>query len=361
MRRTLAVAACAALCALALTCKKEPPVVPPNGGPDTTSHNWTFTTDSIGEFGSYLRDVALLDDGTAWAVGALFGVDTTGPFGQQAVGAMMWNGTMWMPTRVITQFTGPPTNVAPIRGVLALASNNIWFAAGSVVHWNGTSYVGYPLRGTILSGNETIEKLWGTSSSLIIGVGNEGTVVRWNGSTWLKLVSNTTVDLLDVWGSPDGSVVWACGYRPDYSESVLLRYDGAAWQTIWKTPPPVSNQPYDGLLQTVWSTGNDSLYVAGAEGVWRQHPAGGTARKEVLPLGSFPTRVRGSAGNDLFIAGFDGMVWHFNGNIWRRFHHLTNSLHVYNGVGLRGNTVIAVGADYSATIQRGLVLVGTRP
>ncbi len=349
MQRTLTLAALAALCTLALTCKKEPPVVPPNGGPDTTSHNWTFTTGSIGEFGSYFRDVAILDDGTAWAVGQIWLRDSSGQIEPQAYNVARWNGQEWSFSRA--------TNVA-LNTVFAFSANDAWAGSSAPYRWNGQQWIGFNVSGVF---NGTINKIWGVSSNRMFIVGTNGAIALFNGTTWQRLESHTTVDLLDVWGSPDGSVVWACGYRPDYSESILLRYDGAAWQTIWKTPPPVSNQPYDGLLQTLWSPGNDSLYVVGGEGVWRHHPAGGTARKEVLSLGSFPTRVRGNAGNDLFIAGFDGIVWHFNGNTWRRFHSLSNPLHVYNAVALRSNTVIAVGADYSATIQRGLVSVGSRP
>lgn len=349
---------------LALSCKKDP-VQPPPDGLDTTSHNWTFTTEVIGEFGSYLRDVALLDDGTAWAVGRLSLRDSNGQIDPTVYNLMRWNGTSWSAVRVmfpVCDNNGNEIGTAPFQcnALFVFGANDVWLTSGgNFVHWNGSVFQRYCLPPDLIQGE--IMRMWGTSTTRFFAVGRNGTIIMRNGTTWQRFESNTTVDLLDVWGSPDGSVVWACGYRPDYSESILIKYDGTTWQTVWKTPPPVSTQPYDGLLQTLWSAGTDSLYVVGGEGVWRQHPAGGTARKDVLPLGSFPLRVRGSAGNDLFIAGFDGMVWHFSGNTWRRFHHLTNSLHVYNAIALRGNTVMAVGADYSATIQRGLVLVGTRP
>ncbi len=349
--------------AIGFNCKKDPPVVPPNGGPDTTSHNWTFRTDSLGEFGSYLRDVALLEDGTAWAVGAVFGVDTTGPFGQQAVGAMMWNGTMWIPRRVITQFTGSPTNVAPIRGVLALGPSNIWFAAGSVVHWNGTSYVGYPLRGTILSGNETVEKLWGTSSNLILGVGNEGTVVRWNGSTWSKLVSNTTVDLLDVWGGPDGSVVWACGYK-DFVGTVLLKITGTTVEKVYDdldTWFRIRQDSLSGVLTSVWTNSNDKLYVITPAGLY-ECPA--TTRGEARRIWfndtyvpGFPNALRGQARNDAITVGDYHMISHYNGNTVKYFVDLRRIARLWS-VSIKGNGMVAVGDDIER--EKALVVGGRR-
>ncbi len=359
MRLNIVVPFLLTLVALLHACKEDGGPPPPDG-PDTTTHNWSFRVDTLGEFGSSFKDVALLSDGTALAVGSVFGVDTSGPFGQLPVGAMHWNGTAWAPRRIVASFSGNTTNVAPIRGIVAFTPGDIWFAAGSVVQSNGTSYIGYPLRGTILTGNETVEKLWGTSRMMIYGVGNEGTIVRWDGTSWTKLDSHTTVDLLDVWGNPDGSVVWACGYRSNYSESVLLQYSASQWRTIWKTPPPSSTQPYTGLLQSLWIPPNsDTAIVVGGEGVYRQPLHGNsTARKENVMLGSFPTCIRGRAANDFFVAGYDGMLWHFNGQTWHRYTELANTSHVFYSIAMTGQTVIAVGADYGAGIQRGLVLTG---
>jgi len=59
---------------MVLTCKKEPPVgPPPPSGPDTTSHNLSWTQYTFGGAGtagsSYFNDVAIINDTDIWAVG----------------------------------------------------------------------------------------------------------------------------------------------------------------------------------------------------------------------------------------------------------------------------------------------------
>ena len=65
----------------ALTCKKEPPVVPPPpSGPDTTSHNFTFTQYDLGgnAGSSGFKDAAIVNDTLAYAVGEIYTTDSTG-------------------------------------------------------------------------------------------------------------------------------------------------------------------------------------------------------------------------------------------------------------------------------------------
>ena len=52
---------------------------------DTTSHNWTYTLDTLGESGSYLLDVAIINDTLAFAVGEIH-------IGDSVYNIAKWNG-----------------------------------------------------------------------------------------------------------------------------------------------------------------------------------------------------------------------------------------------------------------------------
>jgi hypothetical protein len=102
--------------------------------------------------------------------------------------------------------------------------------------------------------NGELLKVWGTSSSNLFAVGRNGTIIRYNGSTWQRMQSGRDVDLLDVWGSPDGSVVWACGWE-DFKPTVLLRYRGGTWERVYEDPFPfvLRQDSLSGVLSTLWT------------------------------------------------------------------------------------------------------------
>jgi len=53
-----------------------------------------------------------------------------------------------------------------------------------------------------------LSAVWGSGPNDVWAVGDNGTIVRWNGAVWSPVASGTTNDLLGIWGSgPDD--IWA--------------------------------------------------------------------------------------------------------------------------------------------------------
>ncbi len=78
---------------IAVSCKKDPPVVPPPIVQiDTTRHEINWIIDDIGEYGSILRDVAIIDENNIWAVGELFKRFTVMTL---AYNVVHWDGQKW--------------------------------------------------------------------------------------------------------------------------------------------------------------------------------------------------------------------------------------------------------------------------
>ncbi len=70
---------------------------------DTTSHNITWEVETVGDYGSYALDVAVIDENDIWIVGQFyerFGSDTV-------YNAAHWNGNIWELVAIpITNFGG---------------------------------------------------------------------------------------------------------------------------------------------------------------------------------------------------------------------------------------------------------------
>jgi hypothetical protein len=101
----------------------------------------------------------------------------------------------------------------------------------------------------------TLHGLWHPSADFAVAVGDEGTVIAWDGAAWTKLVAPTSARLLAVWGSaPDD--LWIGG-DPDESGTVLLHYDGNAFSRAQET----AGQSF--TIRDIGGPAADQLYAVG--------------------------------------------------------------------------------------------------
>ena len=170
---------------------------------DTTSHYVSWESFVIGDRG-VLRDVAIINENNIWVVGEIY-VDTASGSGLH--NAAHWNGNKWE-IKKIEYIYNDQGWIAPLYSIFAINTDDIWVGSNQPMHWNGEKWEQFDLTSSVFNG--WINKTWATSNNQVYIVGNEGNMAIYDGTTWHKLKSNTEVDLIDVWGSEDGSVVWAC-------------------------------------------------------------------------------------------------------------------------------------------------------
>src|SRR5690606_26689781 len=197
-----------------ISCKKDPPVIPPVVQQDTTSHLINWVVEDIGEPGSIFRDVAIINDTLAYAVGEIHRNDTL-------YNAMYWDGNEWELKRI--PFTGSCSAVIypPIQAIWAFSDSDIWFArGGSLVHFDGLNYYNDCRMNSLLTGS--INKIWGISSHNLSAVGDNGNIVHYQNGQWRSIESGNDINLRDIWGSPDGSIIWVAGFEDSYG-TVFLR------------------------------------------------------------------------------------------------------------------------------------------
>jgi hypothetical protein len=321
-------------------CKKKPPVAPPDDTVDTTSHNFTFTTYTFGgnAGSSGFKDVAIINDTDIWVVGSIY---TDSGF----YNAVHWDGKVWELMKVPYNYQGQLLYNA-INTIFAFSSKDIWFGIGNLIHWNGSQFD--PIDNSNVLGSHSTNRMWGVNNSNLFTVGDSGKIAHYSGSSWTKQVSGTDIDLRDIWGTPDGSVVWACGWSNDNTKSVLLKYNGQAWQTIWDRDT-VFTSPYGYFVTSVW--GINSLVAATGRGVFQD-------TTQVVTLPWFPYRIRGSAKNNVAVVGDNGMIWHWSGEDWKMLNdHSAQPLY---SVAVSRNKIVAVGSDFTVGLGAALIYLGQR-
>ncbi|MDA3871912.1 MAG: hypothetical protein PF551_06125, partial [Candidatus Marinimicrobia bacterium] len=100
---------------------------------DTTSHDFTWEIDTLGNYGSILRDVAIIDENNIWVVGEIR-TDSTN------YNAAHWNGEEWelIGINFFTFCEQTYVHPYPARSIIAFNKNDIWISSGSqIAHWNG--------------------------------------------------------------------------------------------------------------------------------------------------------------------------------------------------------------------------------
>jgi hypothetical protein len=122
----------------------------------------------------------------------------------------------------------------------------------------------------------SLSGVWGSSATDVFAVGEGGTILHYNGSSWTPMASVTTADYLDlsgVWGI-SGTDVFAVGdgYDPVLGTITILHYDGSAWS-------PVDSGTIN-PLSGIWGISGTDVFAVG-DGGTILHYAGSTSTTTV--------------------------------------------------------------------------------
>lgn len=330
---------------------------------DTTSHNFTWQIDTLGDgASSYLRDVFIVNDTCVWAVGELSIKDSSGNFINPPFNFTRWDGHQWHIDRSHEAGYG----YGALYAVFAFSPTDVWVGSTAPEHWDGATWTFYGVtRG--FPGGFYINKIWGTSSRNLYVVGAGGIIVHFDGTSWLKMDSGTDVDLLDVWGSPDGRVVWACGYYQSKYGTYLLKNEGSGWKIVYDGTAhefEIHTDSLSGAYSSVYTPTKGRIIEASSAGVYfalgTTHGEGQRSSFTSTYFPGFPNRLRGNGSNDILIAGYYDMIAHYNGITWRYFSEFSQQdQHLYS-IDQKGDFTVAVGEIYDPINSKGLVFRGRR-
>lgn len=142
--------------------------------------------------------------------------------------------------------------------------------------------------------DEWLKGIWGNGATDVYAVGENGTILRYDGSTWSNMESWTMEHLYAVWGNSDMDI-YSVG-----ATGTILHYDGSTWTSM------------------------ESGTIENLRGVW------------------------GSSETDIFAVGDNGTILHYDGSIWS-FMNSETTAWLLGLWGSSGADVFATGGNYDAT------------
>ena len=196
-----------------------------------------------------------------------------------AVGAYVWHydGIQWKRVEDDLILSGIPA----LNGVWCGSGSNVFAVGqeGAILRFDGSQWM-WMTSPT----SEGLNVVWGLSDSNVYAVGDNGTILHYDGETWEQMTVPSEIDFHGIWGSsvsdlhavggteqassPDDSM-----YRPPWHAELtprsrwpILHYDGSAW-TAENLPPPLYHQGIS--LYGIWGTSGAGavVFAVGQNGV----------------------------------------------------------------------------------------------
>jgi hypothetical protein len=215
-----------------------------------------------------LIDALVLPDGTAWAVGF-----TAPAFGGFGTVALRNTGSGW--ETVPTPNPDPSSN--RLDGLAGVGGDDMW-AVGSrssgtlIEHWDGAAWsvVPVPSPGTDDNNLESVlalgsDDVWAVGYAAESGVSTRTPVAtHWNGTEWTSVSTPSISGQLISLAAGSHGRMWAAGYREVPPNTLIERWDGAAWHQVRSEDRPavIDNALFgvavDPATDAAWAVGSSA-------------------------------------------------------------------------------------------------------
>jgi len=184
-----------------------------------------------------LYGVSAVSSKEAWAVGVRYQV-TNCKNGNYNYAINRWNGTAWTQLTSATSpsipANGTSANISNLNAVHVIDTNGDGLGdfgvavgdAGTILQYNGTTWTKETSPTT-----QALESVYVVSANEAWAVGAAGVILKWNGTSWSSVTSPTTTELnsvvmLDTQGTGTASTGWAVG-----NSGVAITYNGTSWSS----------------------------------------------------------------------------------------------------------------------------------
>ncbi|HEX4931804.1 MAG TPA: hypothetical protein VFV33_01415 [Gemmatimonadaceae bacterium] len=154
--------------------------------------------------------------------------------------------------------------------------------------------------------------VWGASAADVWIVGDDGTILHYDGRAWTRALEGVTAKFTGVWGSGP-SDVWAVGYRSFTDATcIVYRYDGRAWSAV-ALPVGIRALP----LTDIWGSSASNVWAVGLAGQMLHYDGVRWRDASVDPWLTFE-RIWGTSPSDAWIVG-PGTVVRGDATGWRAY------------------------------------------
>lgn len=322
---------------------------------ETTSHAMTWEIDTIFTgFINYAYDVAIIDDTTIWVVGEFElddPEDTLTNF-EERFNLIVWDGEKWELEKIYNPDWSQSIGTA--TSIYANNRNDIWIGT---FHFDGQNWQyyreedGWPLFGA------SITTIWGSGSDDVFFGSVDGQINHWDGSGFERMETPTEIHIVDIWGT-DPNDVWAVGFDLlGGGLSTVIHYNGNEWSLIYETGITEGWESVESSLsgdlmaiQTYTFAEDEAWIIANTYGIY-QKTLEESPDAKLIPMaytGHPLALMRGNHPNDLFIAGHNSGMYHWNGVSIQEY-ILPGEVYM-KGLVVSNNQVIAAGWDTGYSI-----------
>lgn len=168
---------------------------------------------------------------------------------------------------------------------------------------NGTDYdvLGWWIQQSSGS-TENLRAIWAADATNLWAVGDNGTILKGDGTNWTAQTSGTTQHLRAVWGG-SATNLWAVG-----DNGIILKGDGTNWteQTSGSTNP----------LRGIWGSSGTNIFTVGDSGTILRSTNGTLWAAMTSGITTHLRAVHGSGTSNVWAVGDGGVVRFWNGTTW---------------------------------------------
>jgi len=338
-------------------CKKNPVAPPQRDGVDSTSHNWSFTIDTLGDGnGSILYDAAIISTNPLiiYAVGNI-SIDSIGKYNPLIYNLLKWNGNGWEPNHVTILFRGNYIT-PPLLGLFSLSQYQNWLVGGLAIYGDGQFWTPFDVRNITGFDSLSFTKCWGNNAEDIWFSGLKGSLTHMTQASWQRIPIGVTEDMQDIWGYKNKTT----GQTTVMGISSTVFYGGTEnlFSISGNTSTKLNTNGLSWSIRGLWFD-DKGYYIVGdgmyykkslQDTVWQSFQKGVTT--------NYINAIRGNAWNDIIAVGDFGTIVHYNGSTWYNF---TQQLNLPNcalySVSIKDNYMVAVGTLGG---DRAIAVVGVR-
>ena len=277
--------------------------------------------------------VTVTDTRRAWTVmatpdqggnRALWGASPTNIYAANNTGVLHYDGTAWSQVQAV-HWRG-------MYDVYGTSASNVWAVGenGMILRFDGTTWSAWRFDGTsvtpydlntwALPGQKiNLRAVFPIPGTTMIGiVGDGGTALVYDGSSF------TTWSIYNTGNNSTITHVWGTSYFDLYittADGLLQHFNGSSLSTVSGVSAP-------GGMNSVWGTASNNVYAVGGGGmVWRYN--GSNWSRIRLPTRATLYAVYGTSASNVFVAGSDGALYRFNGTTWTPEKHGVSDTQVH--------------------------------
>jgi hypothetical protein len=294
--------------------------------------------------------VTIINENNIWAVGE---IKTDSGY----YGAAHWDGVKWK----MVNFVWDSLNIIPIRSLWSYSYNDLWIAAGSIFHWNGSSV---EIKWFVSGLGKGINSIWSNKYSNLYFVGGDGTIINYSEGNIVEISSGTNIDLKHISGNEDDNL-FITGYDKDL-ESTALELKNNNWTELYHSSglPNLPQNNY-GRFLSVWC-GDENAFFITVGGLLKFNLKNRIDKiLSYSSIGVYPfytKDINGQAENDFFMVDNNCRIVIWNGKSWSIQNEIFNlypdeRLYVY-GSDYKQNIIAIVGEIDNGS--QGFIAIGKK-